>query len=99
MNKVYVINKSSHDFSSAKKFGKLVYCSEGQMNRFNTNDLIRKFSDVMRNSSENDYILPCSLNVANTIAGAIFASKHRKLNLLLFKPSTGEYVERAHVLR
>lgn len=94
--KVYVVNRSSHDFSSAKRFGQLIYCSEGRMNRYGTNDMIRKFSDAMRNSSEEDYLVPCSLSTANLIAAVVFALKHRTLNLLLFKPSTGEYVERNH---
>jgi len=97
MAKVYIVNKSSHDFSSAGKFGSLIFMSEGRLNRFGTNDMIRKFQDAMRNSKEDDYILPCSLNTANIMAASVFAIKHKKLNLLLFKPSTGEYIERVHV--
>ena len=95
--KVYIVNKSSHDFSYAEKFGKLIFMSEGRLNRFGTNDMIRKFQDAMRNSNKDDYILPCSLNTANIIAAAVFAIKHNKLNLLLFQPATGEYIERVHV--
>ena len=94
--KVYVVNKSSHDFSSAESKGELVYCTEGRMNRFNTNDMIRKFQDSMKGSEKEDYILPCSLNVMNIVAGSVFARKHGTLNLLLFKD--GEYIERNHVL-
>lgn len=94
---VYIVNKSSHNFSEAEKFGKLVFMSEGRLNRYATNDMVRKFSDAMRNSTKEDYLLPCSLNTANVMAGAIFARKHGRLNLLLFKPSTGEYIERTHV--
>ncbi len=97
MTKVYVVNKSAHDFSAAEKFGKLIYCTEGRLNRFNTNDMIRKFSDAMRNSKEDDYILLCSLNVANIMATSVFVSKHSKLNLLLFNSTTKEYLEREHV--
>jgi len=94
--KVYVVNKSNHDFSNAEMYGKLIYCSEGRLNRYSTNDMARKFSDAMRNSGPDDYILPCSLSVANLIAAVVFAIKHKTLNLLLFKPSTGEYIERNH---
>ena len=97
MPKVYIVNKSSHDFSSAEKFGKLIFMSEGRMNRYATNDMTRKFSDAMRNSEKEDFILPCSLNTASIMASVIFAQKHGRLNLLLYKPSTGEYIERAHV--
>ena len=95
--KVYIVNKSAHDFSSALEFGKLVFMSEGRINRFGTNDMIRKFQDAMRNSESTDYLLPCSLNTANIMAAAVFALKHKRLNLLLFKPATGEYISRVHV--
>ena len=95
--RVYIVNKSSHDFSSAEKFGSLIFMSEGRLNRFGTNDMIRKFQDAMRNSKADDFLLPCSLNTANIIAASVFSLKHKRLNLLLFKPSTNEYVERTHV--
>jgi len=96
MKKVFIVNKSAHDFSAADKFGKVVFLSEGSMNRYATNSMVRQFAQSMRESHEDDYIVPCSLNVMNSIACAIFAHKHGKLNLLLFKD--GKYIERNHVL-
>ena len=96
MPNVYIVNKSSHNFSPAEEYGKLVFLSEGSMNRYGTNNMVREFSGRMKGSSPGDYIVPCSLNVMNIIAGAIFASKHHTLNLLLFR--NGEYVERNHIL-
>ena len=92
MPKVFIVNKSAHDFSSAEDYGEIVFLSEGPMNRYATNHMHRKFTDVMKDSEEHDHIVPCSLNVMNSIACAIFARKHGKLNLLLFKG--GEYLER-----
>jgi hypothetical protein len=96
MSKVYVVNKSSHNFSPAEEYGEIVFLSEGSMNRYSTNSMIRQFKEAMKDSTANDYIVPCSLNVMNSIACAIFAHKHGKLNLLLFKD--GNYIERNHVL-
>ena len=96
MGNVYVVNKSSHDFGPAEKYGKLVFLSKGPMNRYSTNNMVRMFSEAMRNSSPEDYIVPCSLNVMNSIACAIFANMHGKLNLLLYK--NGDYIERNHIL-
>ena len=92
MNNVFIVNKSSHDFSAAKQFGELIFLSEGSINRYAVNSMFRIFTDTMKDSNSNDYIVPCSLNVMNSIACAIFARKHGKLNLLLFK--NGEYIER-----
>ena len=94
--KVFIVNKSNHDFSEARNYGQLIFLSEGPMNRYSTNNMFRTFIERMRESSKDDYIVPCSLNVMNAIACAIFASKHGTLNLLLFKD--GVYIERNHVL-
>lgn len=92
MNKVYVVNRSAHDFSAAKEFGEVVFLSEGPMNRYSVNNMHRLFTSVMKDSEEGDYIVPCSLNVMNSLACALFAVKHGRLNLLLFKE--GKYLER-----
>jgi len=96
MPKVFIVNKSSHDFSAAESYGKVIFISEGPMNRYATNNMVRQFEDAMKDSEPSDYIVPCSLNVMNSIACAIFAHKHGCLNLLLFKEGT--YIERNHIL-
>lgn len=93
--KVFIVNKSSHDFSSAEQYGELVFLSNGPVNRYSTNHMHRLFSDKLKDSTPEDYIVPCSLNVMNALACAIFAHKHGKLNLLLFKGGT--YLERNHI--
>jgi len=96
MSKVYIVNKSSHNFSDAKRFGEILYLSEGSMNRYATNNMHRIFTRIMEDSNEEDYIVLCALNVMNSIACAIFAAKHKRLNLLLFK--AGVYIERNLIL-
>lgn len=90
--KVYIVNRSAHDFSPAEPFGEAIFLSEGPMNRYSVNNMVRQFTEIMKGSSQEDYIVPCSLNVMNSIASAIFAHKHGRLNLLLFKQGT--YIER-----
>ena len=92
MSHVYIVNRSAHDFSPAEKFGQIIFLSEGPMNRYSTNNMHRRFTEVMKDSNEHDYIVPCSLNVMNSIASSVFAVMHKRLNLLLFKE--GEYLER-----
>ena len=95
MSKVYIVNKSNHDFSAAEHYGEIVFLSEGPMNRYSTNNMLRTFTERMKGSISKDYIVPCSLNVMNSIACALFARKHGTLNLLLFKE--GLYIERNHI--
>jgi len=92
---VYIVNKSSHDFSAAKDFGNVIFLSEGPMNRYSTNNMHRTFFSILKNSSKGDYIVPCALNVMNSLACAIFSHLHGGLNLLLYK--NGDYIERNHV--
>ena len=95
--KVFIVNKSAHDFSAAEEFGKVIFLSEGPINRYSANHMHRIFTDIMKDSEDGDYIVPCSLNVMNSIACALFAVKHRRLNLLLFKE--GKYLERNIVFK
>ena len=95
IKKVFIVNKSSHDFSKAKDFGELIFLSQGPMNRYNTNDIHRQFLEILKTSKKNDYIVPCSLNIMNIIACTIFVHIHKRLNLLLYK--NGSYLERNHI--
>lgn len=97
MAKVFVVNKSSHDFSKACRFGELVFLSEGRLNKFHTANMLRQFNEILSDSCKDDYLLPCSLSIANIMAASAFVARHGKLNLLLHKPSTGEYIERNHL--
>ncbi len=92
MKRVYIVNKSSHDFSAAQRFGDLVALSEGSMNRTGTNNIHRNFSEKLGDSTKDDYILLCGLTVMNVIATGIMVAKHGKLNLLMFQ--SGDYIER-----
>lgn len=97
MKKVFIVNHSAHDFSEAERYGEVRFLSSGSMDRYSTNNMIRQFKEALADSEPTDYIVPCSLNVMNSIACAIFAHKHGTLNLLLYKQNTG-YIERNHVL-
>lgn len=96
MNKVYIVNKSAHDFSAAERFGHLIFITDGKLNRFAANDMHRQAVEAMQGSTMYDYIVPCSLNVLNSVVCAVFAHKHGRLNLLLFKQ--GKYIERNIIL-
>lgn len=91
-SKVFIANKSAHDFSDAERFGELVFVTGGKLNRFNVNDMHRQTAEAMKDSSPRDHIVLCSLNTLNSIICSVFATKHKRLNLLLFKQ--GKYIER-----
>jgi hypothetical protein len=93
MIKVFIVNKSFHDFTAAKQYGEVIYLSEGPMGRYETNNMARQFELLIKDSKPEDFIVSCSLNVMNIVATAIFVAKHHRLNLLLWKD--GRYIERS----
>lgn len=89
---IYVVNKSGHDFTDAYRFGeKLIYLSEGFMERYHLNGMYRQFFPILLRSNPNDYILPSGLNNMNIMASGIFISIHGRVNLLLWQRD--RYVE------
>lgn len=97
MPNVIVVNKSCHDYSKAQVFGKLTYLSTGNLNRFDTVDMYRKFSEIIEKSDKNDYLLLSGLAIMNSIACALFAVHHHRLNLLLWNARKSEYIEKTIV--
>ncbi len=96
MATVFVVNKSSHDFSAAEKYGRLRYLSEGIESRYAISKIYRMFAIALRNSNPDDYILVTGLTSMNIVACSCFAYMHGRLNLLLYK--NNRYVERRIVI-
>ncbi len=92
MRRVYIVNKGGHDFSGATKFGEVVYLSEGRLDKYALTEMYREFSEKLRDSGSDDFLLITSLASSCSVAAACFAFLHGRLNLLLFKE--GKYIER-----
>ena len=90
--KVFIINKSGHDYSPAQEFGDLVFLSEGFVEPYDLNIHYREFSEKLQEAQEGDYLLITSLASLNALAGWILGIKGLSLNLLLFKGN--KYLER-----
>lgn len=91
---VWVINRSAHDYSGAARWGNIRFMSNGPVNRYATSKIFRMLNESLRSSKNNDYILLTGLTVMACIACSIFALRHKRLNLLIFRPATHTYVER-----
>lgn len=96
--KVLVVNRSSHDYSMAEDFGELVFMTEGNMpSRYAASKMFRAFEPFIKESKKTDFILLTSMTIMCSIACSMFASKHGRLNLLLYKQDTkaeGRYIKR-----
>ena len=82
--KVYIVNKGGHDFSSAERFGSLVYLTEGETDPFQVTRVYRHMSPILSNSNRDDYLLVSGLTVINCIASSILARNHGSVNWLLY---------------
>lgn len=91
---VYVMNKSAHDYTAAKSYGKLVYLTDKQVNRFATTNMHRHLIRALEHSDPEDYLLLTALTVLNVIAACIFAQKHKQLNLLIYQAKSNTYIAR-----
>lgn len=94
MPRVYIINKSRHDFTAAQEFGEFVYLSNGLIHKYATNRHTERFKELLKDSKADDYLLLTSVSVLNVIAAVIMMSLHGKLNLLLYNPKDSCYVHR-----
>jgi hypothetical protein len=96
VRRVYVLNRGGHDYSAAEVFGEVVYCTEGNLSKWDINQMYRIAEENLLDSEPDDYIVLTSLTSLCSIYSAVFAHKHGRLNLLIFKD--GGYVERTVVI-
>jgi len=96
------VNRSSHDYSGAEDFGDLIFMTDGSLRRFSVSRMCRLFEPFIRRSEPYDYILLSGMTVMCSVACAMFAAKHGRLNLLIYKPdprSPSTYVERVSIFK
>lgn len=90
---VYIVNRGGHDFSEAERFGRLVYLSEGMVEKYAVDKMYRMFAERLRSSAPDDFILITGMTIMSCIACSSFSYLHNgRLNILLFK--NGRYLER-----
>lgn len=95
-HKVFIPNLSNHDFSDAERYGELIYVTKGKQGKYNINSMCRVWLSVLEESKAEDYIVLTSLSILCCIGCAVFAKKHSRLNLLLWRG--GKYVARELIL-
>jgi hypothetical protein len=96
--RVYVPNKSHHDFGDASRFGTVVWLTEGPLNRFEINDMYRRIMPLMADAEAMDYLLLTGPITANVIAASILAQRFGRINYLLWNAWEGRYVSKPIVI-
>lgn len=91
-NKVFVVNKSSHDYSDAEQFGELHYLTEGRINLYDTSRILDSLWHTLKDSNKKNWLLQSGPTTVNVCAVAIMLELHGVVNLLIYKK--GKYVPR-----
>ena len=103
MARVYIPNKSLHDFSGVSSFGEPVFVTEGLVDRYGVNQIARHCVAALKDAEEDDLILISSLPVITAVLSGLFTLRFGRLNLLLYRPASDdgrvpeEYVKRTVV--
>jgi hypothetical protein len=84
MSKVFILNRGAHDYSAAERYGDLVYVTDGLLSKLATGVMYRTLEDALSDSSPQDYILLSSLTTLCSLAVAMFAVLHGRVNLLIY---------------
>lgn len=94
--KVYIVNKSTHDYSAAECFGDLVFLSKNNLKKYSTSQAYRIFYPILEKSNPKDYLLVSGMPMHCLVAAFILTNNHKRLNLLLFaeKNNKKKYYER-----
>lgn len=92
--KVYIVNKGFHDFTPAKRYGKLVYLTERPVNPFSITTHMRTFIDLLKNSTEDDLLIASGMSTLVAMAAMILVAKHGKVNFLIYKTEIDGYFKR-----
>ncbi len=95
--KVFIPNKSGHDFSPAEQYGQPVYATTGLINRFAVGEQARMWANCIKSSVPKDFILVTSLTNLVVIGAAMFGFLHGRINLLLYR--NGKYIARTIVFK
>lgn len=90
--KVFVVNRGTHDFSSAEKYGELVYLTEELQVKLSAPAVYRMFTEILcEQSCPTDYILWTGLAFLNGIATSVFKDLHGRVNALIYNRAANSY--------
>jgi hypothetical protein len=86
MPRVFILNRGPHDYSDARRFGELTYCTDGSLDKDDLAQMYRELEPfIVLDSRPEDFILLTSLTSLCSIACAMFAARHGRLNLLIYR--------------
>ena len=95
MTQIFIPNKAGHDFEPAKRYGDLVYVSEGYQDKHATNTMQRLWQVALKDSEPTDIIMMAGFGHMQAIGCGMFGHMHGRLNILIYDPDK----KRKYILR
>lgn len=91
---VWIVNKGSHPYHHAEKFGTTKVLTEGRVNVFALDNLKHEIETKLEEGAakEGDYLLLSGYNLPNMIAGHWFLKKFGKCKLLVWGANRQKYM-------
>jgi hypothetical protein len=91
--RVYVVNYSGHDYSTAAHFGKLEYITKGYVNVAARDRVLYEIISSIHDSVPTDYLCLSGHLLVNVLAAHVWHTMHGSLNLLTYEGRLKEYKE------
>ena len=95
MSKVFIPNKSGHDFAPAESYGELVFVSTGFQDKHATSTMQRLWQLALQDSQPTDIIMMAGFSHMQAIGCGMFGHMHGRLNILIYNPDK----KRKYILR
>lgn len=90
--KVLIVNRGHHLYNDARKFGELVFLTEGRINVFSSSNLQYEIeTSIEKNATTDDYLLLSGHILPNAIAVHAMLKKFNKVKMLIWIGNIGEY--------
>mgnify|MGYP001205249060 FL=1 len=94
MAKVYILNNTIHDYSKAKRYGKLVNVTKGKVPIFKTSTVRVMLEKGLADFTKDDYLLLAGPAILSVMASAILFNKFDTVKFLVFDAKQQDYVVR-----
>lgn len=96
MPKVFIVSDGGHDYSDAKRYGELVFCTESVIRKDDIAQMYRELKQCLDLAEPGDFLLISSLASMCSVAASILAYQFGEVHFLLYKD--GQYVQRDLIL-
>ena len=88
---VWIINAGNHLYDGAEKFGTLKVLTEGRVNVFAPDNLVRKCKESLINANCEDYLLVSGYSIPNAIVVHYFLKRFGFAKILIWEANNRKY--------